>query len=129
MLNKEKTIFFLITLVFCSLAVLALDDDYKVIKNAVDGTNSAISDAKLSKMMFNIDVVDLKSQKPKVKVRIPVRIVTEFMSMCPDEMINIDGHKKINFRQVLQMIKETGSSTLIEIEDSEENEYVKIWIE
>ena len=71
----------------------------------------------------------MKTQKARVKVRIPVRIVTEFMSMCPDEMVNINGHKKINFRQVLQLIKETGTSTLIEIEDTEENAYVKIWIE
>lgn len=99
------------------------NDDYKVIKNAVKKSKAKNSDV----MYFRILVKDAKTEKTKVRIRLPLSLI-EFFVDTLDENVSISRYgKKINFKTVMQLIRENGPQTLIEV--TEEDHIVKIWIE
>ena len=127
----KKVLLITIVLAFLiSFGLVAADDDYKVIKNAVKGKGGgALTDADLKDAMFYMTVEDIDTKKIKIKIQIPMELVLVLDEMCPDEEINFNGNQRVKLKKVIGLLKKSGKTSLVEITDYEEDAKVKIWIE
>lgn len=122
--NLILVIFVMVTFMAAALPVLgdsSSSEDYKVIKNAVKGKKKSGDIA-----WFRIEVTDKKTDKTKVKVRIPIGLV-ELLADCDKDIKIDDGKCKINLKKILEELKKNGPMTLIEVDD--DDGYVRIWFE
>jgi hypothetical protein len=99
--------------------------DYKVIKKAMK-TKKKSGDV----TWFRVQVTNLKTGKNKVMIKIPVSLI-ELIAECSDdaEDFNINGKCKVNLKQVLTILKKHSPQALVEVQDEEEGEHIKIWFE
>ena len=122
---KAKTVVvFLVVLFFLSsMPSLFGDaaDDYKVIKKAVTGKK-----ASKDLSFFKILVVDNNSKKIKVRITLPISLI-DLIAECSDESFDVDGHCRINLKDVLKALRKAGPLALVEVNDDDET--VKIWFE
>lgn len=106
---------------------LALSDsssqDYKVIKNAMK-TKKKSGEV----TWFRVQVTDTKTGKNKVMIKIPVTLI-ELIADCSDDDIKLNGNCKVNFKQVFDILKKSSPQALVEVQDDEEDELIKIWFE
>ena len=119
------------TVIVCLIVMLAwvsapslfgdASDDYKVIKKAVSGKKSS-KDVDF----FKILVVDNKNQKIKVRITLPISLI-DLIAECSDDSFEIDGHCRINLKEILKALRKAGPLALVEVND--EDETVKIWFE
>jgi hypothetical protein len=78
---------------------------------------------------LRIKVFEGDLSKPKVNVNIPLIIVKFIGKLIPDRVkTKLDEHK-VSFEQIMEMVEKGETGKLVEVEDTEENERVEIYIE
>lgn len=97
------------------------EKDYKVIKNAVKQKKDTGEI-----LCFRVEVTDKKTNKVKVKIKIPMSLI-ELVADCKDDLKIGKEKCKLNLKKMLEELKKMGPTALIEVE--EDDELVKIWIE
>jgi len=97
------------------------EKDYKVIKNAVKEKKDS---GEIS--WFRIEVTDKKTNKVKVKIKLPMSVI-DLVAECEDDIKIDNGKCNLKLKKILEELKKAGPTTLIEVE--EDDVLVKIWIE
>jgi len=78
---------------------------------------------------LRIKVFEGDLSKPKVNVNIPLTIVKFIGKLMPDKVkTKLDEHE-VSFEQIMEMVEKGETGKLVEVEDTEENERVEIYIE
>jgi len=78
---------------------------------------------------LRIKVFEGDLSKPKVNVNIPLTIVKFIGKLMPDRVkTKLDEHN-VSFEQIMEMVEKGETGKLVEVEDTEENERVEIYIE
>ena len=108
---------------FSSIFSTSSKEDYKVIKRAVGKEKIRSGEVK----WFKILVIDNKTQKPKVRITIPISLMELVVNSCPEAKFRVEEGCKIELRKFFYELKKLGPLCLIEI--NEEDETVKIWLE
>jgi hypothetical protein len=98
-------------------------EDYKIIKKAIGKEKIKREEVK----WFKILVVDTRTQKPKVRITIPISLMELIVNSCPEAKFRMEDNCKIELKKFFYELKKLGPLCLIEI--NEENETVKIWVE
>jgi len=109
---------FMITVTF-SLQATG-NNDYRVLKNAMKGKSATQKTA----TWLRISVTE--AGKEKVMIKVPVRLL-ELFSDCLDEEITVKDGKKVDLKEILDVLVKNGPQTIVEIND--DDEVVKIWVE
>ena len=118
-------------LIFSLALVLAIglfastNDDYKVIKNAVQSPETPHAGKKAQ--WFKILVVGKDKDGENVKITLPISLVEVMINACPDKKFHIEDGCQIDIRRVWNDLKAAGPLALVVVEDHEES--VKIWLE
>lgn len=68
-----------------------------------------------------------EGKKEIVKIKLPLTLIT-LLEDSFDRDLEIDG-KKVSLQEIVDVLKKSGGETLIEVEDVEEGQHIKIWIE
>ncbi len=101
-------------------------DDLQAIKKAVK-ENPGYEAGKEVKW-FKMLVTDIKTNKDKVKVTLPISVVEIFLRCADDKRLKIqEGKYDIDLQAVFKELKALGPMALIEV--NEDDETVKIWLE
>ena len=109
-------------IIFSGAAGADSNDDYRVIKNAIKKTEVKSSGV----LYFRILVKDNRTEKTKVKIKLPLNLIEFFIDTLDDDISISRYGKKIDFKTVVQLLKKNGPQTLVEV--TEEDHTVKIWI-
>jgi hypothetical protein len=103
-------------------------EDYKVIKNAVQSTETAKAGQKKDVQWFKILVTDRNGDHEKVKITLPVSLVEIMINACPEKKsFHLEHDCEIDIQRVWKDLKAAGPLALVEVEDH--GEIVKIWLE
>jgi hypothetical protein len=78
---------------------------------------------------LRIKVFEGDLSKPKVNVNIPLTIVKFIGKLMPDRVKTKLDEYNVSFEQIMEMIEKGETGKLVEVEDTEENERVEIYIE
>jgi len=116
----------LVVFVLAAALFAAAADDYKVIKNAVNGSATSATGQK-SVQWFKILVTDKDGGKEKVKISLPLSLVEMMINACPEEKFKVENGCQIDIRKIWNELKKAGPLALVEVEDH--GETVKIWFE
>jgi len=108
---------------FSSIFSTSSKEDYKVIKRAVGKEKIRSGEVK----WFKILVIDNITQKPKVRITIPISLMELVVNSCPEAKFRVEEGCRIELRKFFYELKKLGPLCLIEI--NEEDETVKIWLE
>jgi len=77
---------------------------------------------------FKVLVTDMKTNKDKVRITLPLALVEAFVKCADDKHFRIhDGDCDIDFGALLVELKKVGPRALIEV--YEDDETVKVWLE
>jgi hypothetical protein len=101
-------------------------DDYKVIKNAVKGPETAKAGQK-GVQWFKILVVGKDGDDEKVNITLPISLVEIMIKACPDKRFHVEHGCEIDIQKVWSDLKAAGPLALVEVVDH--GETVKIWLE
>jgi len=108
---------------FSSIFSTSSKEDYKIIKRAVGKEKIKNEEVK----WFKVLIVDNKTQKPKVRITIPISLMELIVNSCPEAKFRVEEDCKIELKKFFYELKKLGPLCLIEI--NEEDETVKIWLE
>jgi len=108
---------------FSSIFSTSSKEDYKIIKRAVGKEKIKNEEVK----WFKVLIVDNKTQKPKVRITIPISFMELIVNSCPEAKFRVEEDCKIELKKFFYELKKLGPLCLIEI--NEEDETVKIWLE
>ena len=78
---------------------------------------------------LRIKVFEGDLSKPKVSVNIPLTIVKFIGKLMPDKVKTKLDEYNVSFEQIMEMVEKGETGKLVEVEDTEENERVEIYIE
>lgn len=127
----KKFLFFILCFIltfnlsFSSIIDSSSKEDYKVIKRAIEREKIKNEEVK----WFKILVVDNRTHKPKVRITIPISLMELVVNTCPEAKLHVEEGCKIELKKFFYELKKLGPLCLIEVNDEEENETVKIWLE
>ncbi|OGC82713.1 MAG: hypothetical protein A2W07_01235 [candidate division Zixibacteria bacterium RBG_16_43_9] len=122
------------------------DETMKILKMVEDKKISAEEAAKLLEALerssgkeetsqekyrktLRIKVFEGDLSKPKVNVNIPLTIVKFIGKLMPDKVKTKLDEYNVSFEQIMEMVEKGETGKLVEVEDTEENERVEIYIE
>ncbi|MCX6553493.1 MAG: hypothetical protein NTZ12_00535 [Candidatus Aminicenantes bacterium] len=117
---------FLIGFVSAAGLFATADDDYKVIKNAVKGSEGSQANRN-DVHWLKIVVSDKAEAKEKVKISLPISLVEMMINAYPEEKFRVEHGCQIDIRKIWNELKKAGPLALVEVEDH--GETVKIWFE
>ncbi len=129
-MKKTLPLVLALFLILAGVGILSakVSDDYKVIKNAVKAETAAEKSADSKVSWFKILVTDTKSGKVKVKITIPISLA-EMVADCSGNHFKVHEGCDIDLKKILAELKKNGPLSLVEVEDEQGGESVKIWIE
>lgn len=78
---------------------------------------------------LRIVVTSLDSEKPKVNVKIPLRLVKWAERFIPSDARKEMDNQGINLDEILSSVDELEQETLVDVTDDESGEHVRIFIE
>lgn len=127
MYKKMNLFVFVIIIVLCfSGSLWGEDDDLQAIKKAVKENPKYSSQSEIK--WIRLTVIDLKTNKEKVKIKFPIVIFEIIMEAAEGKNMNIDCENfDVDIRALFNELKKLGPMSLIEI--SSEDELFKIWLE
>lgn len=123
---KKRIVVLLLGFVWAAGLFATAADDYKVIKKAVNGTET-VAGAQKSVQWFKILVTDKAGDKEKVKISLPISVVEMMVNACPEEKFQVGHDCRVDIRKIWNELKKAGPLALVEVEDHGES--VKIWFE
>jgi hypothetical protein len=114
--------FIMATFFLANLSVLGgTHDDYRVIKNAVKKNKG-----KVEIQWFKISVIDKRSKKRKVNIKLPFSLI-ELLANCSKDDFEVKSDCDISLKKIVKIFKKHGPMTIIEVDD--DDELIKIWFE
>jgi hypothetical protein len=120
------TAVFGLALILGSAALADSRQDLQAIKKAVKD-NPDYEPGKDVKW-FKVLVTDMKTNKEKVKITLPLALIEAFIKCAGDKQLRIhDGDCDIDFEALLAELKKVGPMAMIEV--YEDDETVKVWLE
>jgi hypothetical protein len=126
---KRSIIGLLVLLVVLALAAglyAGRDDDYKVIKNAVQRAADAGGGRQQARWL-KIEVKGRNGAGENVKLTLPVSLMEIIIRACPEKRFSVEHGCEIDIQRVWNDLKAAGPLALVEVEDH--GETVKIWLE
>lgn len=114
---------FIAVLLTVNFAESQSSTDYKVIKNAVKKNGETGKD-----LIFHLTVKD-NEDGDSVVIEMPFNVVEYLVESCKDADIHLEGKKAFKLRDVFDKLKKAGPMTIIEINEFENDNTIKIWLE
>ncbi len=125
---KKITIFVLLAFVLTlapSQFLLAKNSDLQAIKKAVKENPNFEAGQEVK--WFKVLITDIKTNKAKVKVTLPVSLI-ELILEAEDDHFKVDRDEyDVDIKEIFAELKKAGPMALIEIR--EEGELIKVWFE
>ncbi len=78
---------------------------------------------------LRIVVTSLDSDRPKVNVKIPLRLVKWAEKFIPSDAKKEMDHQGINLDEILSSVDDLEQETLVDVTDEDSREHVRIFIE
>jgi hypothetical protein len=78
---------------------------------------------------INLKITDTLTGKDSLSIRVPVALLELANEFDHDSKIGISSECKIDFKKLIELLKNSNNKFLIKIEDKEEHKMIKIWID
>lgn len=78
---------------------------------------------------LNIKITDTNTGKDNLSIRVPISILDLIDEFDHESKVGLSKDCDIDFKKLVDLMKNSKSEFLIKIEDSEEHTVIKIWID